>query len=175
MSSRVEISFVVGTWEESNHRTDSRFRKVFEVEWPGRPMPGEMIEVDIGHPIQEEAFEVGGIYRATESTPWLFLKRVVVDEDEVEWDGGLSGYGRYARRHGWEVFWPAALAQPMYAARKPQLQSAGVTWQDVVSVSSEHHHAWRAWRDGERPWRGALEDLVELLNKRASSSFTFAD
>ena len=52
MSTKVEISFVVGTSDEPNHRTDSRFRKVFEVEWPGRPMPGEIIEVDIGHPVQ---------------------------------------------------------------------------------------------------------------------------
>jgi hypothetical protein len=104
---KVEISFVVGESKEPDHRTDSRFSKVFEVEWPGRPMPGETIELDVGPPLEEASFEVTGIYWLTEKPTSIYLERIVVSADEVEWDGGLTGYGRYCRRQGWEVMGPA--------------------------------------------------------------------
>ena len=101
---RVEISFTVGFQEEPNHHTDSRFSKVFEVDWPGRPMVGETIELDIGHPISEESFEVAGFYWMTERPTWIYLKRIVIPEDWEGWDGDLPGYGKYCKeRHGWEV------------------------------------------------------------------------
>ena len=90
-------------------------------------------------------------------------------ENLVKYEGIRTTASEATLRQG------TALSQPVYAVWKPQLRSAGVSWQDVVSVSSQHYLAWRAWRDGERSWRGALEDFVELLNRRAGSSFVLAD
>jgi hypothetical protein len=100
---KVEISFVVGPGSTPDHRTDQRFSKVFDVEWPGRPMPGEDFEVDVGPPIQETQFQVKGIHWTTESPVNVYLERIEVEPDEVEWDGGLDGYVAYCRTRGWKV------------------------------------------------------------------------
>lgn len=66
------------------------------------------------------------------------------------------------------------LAKRVYAVWKSQLRPAGVTWQDVMSASAENRDAWRAWADGDRPWRLALEGLVERLNRRTSARFALS-
>jgi hypothetical protein len=74
-------------------------------------MPGERIEVDVGPPIEDHEFTVKGVYWLTEgagpkSTPLcqVYLERIVIAPDEVEWQDGLEGYVDYCRKRGWEVF-----------------------------------------------------------------------
>jgi hypothetical protein len=106
---KVEISFTIGTSDKPDHRSDARLRKVFDVQWSGRPMLGETIELDIGHPISEESFEFAGAYwnvvpSQDGSTAYFWLKRVVVAADDFEWEDGFNGYAEYVKKHGWDVF-----------------------------------------------------------------------
>jgi len=108
---KVEISFVVQPTEVPSHHTDRRFSKAFEVEWLGRPMPGERLEVDVGPPVEDHEFTVKGVYWLTpgagsEGTPQchVYLERIVIPPGGVEWQDGLDGYVDHCRRRGWEVF-----------------------------------------------------------------------
>jgi hypothetical protein len=106
---KVEISFTVAPSATPDHHEDARFRKAFEIDWVGRPQVGEIVELDIGHPLGEESFEFAGAYWSVDpsndgSTGMFWLKRIVVAASNVEWDGGFAGYVHYAQRHGWEVF-----------------------------------------------------------------------
>lgn len=65
--------------------------------------------------------------------------------------------------------------KPVYPAWKDALWAAGVTYQTLQSAASANRDAWRAWADGELPWRRALEALVERLNEMADTSFRLAD
>lgn len=100
---QVEISFVVQPEAAPRIGADRRFRKVFDVEWPGRPMPGETIEVDIGAPISEHDFKVKGVYWMAQGPINVYLEPVVIPPGEVEWQDGLDGYIEYATGRGWEV------------------------------------------------------------------------
>lgn len=68
------------------------------------------------------------------------------------------------------------IAAPVYSVWKDELRGAGVTWQTVQSAASANHNAWRSWLDDSLTWRGALEELVEGLNRvTGQASFMLAD
>jgi hypothetical protein len=98
---KIEISFLVQRTEVPNHHTDHRFSKVFDVEWPGRPMAGESIDLDISPPGDDpDDFQVAEIYWGTERPPLVALRRMVIPEDEQE---PLDRYIEACRKKGWEV------------------------------------------------------------------------
>jgi hypothetical protein len=106
---KVEISFTVGPGGSPDHHEDARLRKTFEIDWAGRPLEGEVVELDIAHPLEEESFEFAGAYWSVNpssdgTTAWFWLRRVVVDADNFGWEDGFPGYMHYAQKRGWDVF-----------------------------------------------------------------------
>ena len=100
---KARVTLIVQPGVEADWRTDRIFRKEFDVDWPGRPLPGERIEVDLGPPIEDLEFTVDEVYWSTSDPVTVILEPVVVSPEEVEWEDGLDGYVRHARRRGWEV------------------------------------------------------------------------
>lgn len=56
------------------------------------------------------------------------------------------------------------IVTPLYQVWKGDLQRAGLTWQAFQSAASMNHGAWRGWLNGDIPWHGALDLLVQQLN-----------
>ncbi len=105
---KIMISFAVGPGEKPNHRDDAHLRKVFDVEWPGRPMPGDIVEPDIPNPIDEEEFRFANAYWSVEpgrdgTTAWFSLTRIVVDPEAIWWGEGFNAYAEFVKKNGWEV------------------------------------------------------------------------
>ena len=65
--------------------------------------------------------------------------------------------------------------KPIYPAWKGTLKAAGVTYRTLQGAAAENRDAWRAWADGERTWRRALEDLLERLNGRTSATLALSE
>lgn len=83
--------------------------------------------------------------------------------------GSMPSPRDVALRHGGD------LVPPLYQVWKEQLTAGGLSWNDLTSAAAENRDAWRAWADGERTWRSALNDFVELLNRRADATFSLAE
>jgi hypothetical protein len=62
----------------------------------------------------------------------------------------------------------------VYRVWKDDLRAAGVTWQTFLSAASMNRNAWRSWLDGDLTWRGALVELVEEFNQKATGHASFA-
>lgn len=101
---KVEISFTIQPTAIPSHHTDRRFSKVFDVDWPGRPMPEEEIDLDVSPPVEGMTFKVAGVYWSVERPCLVYLERIEVAPDQVEWQDGLDGYVESCRRRGWQVF-----------------------------------------------------------------------
>jgi hypothetical protein len=100
---KIDVSFIVQLGTVPNHHVDRRFKKTFEVDWPGRPATGETVELDVGPPLRDYDFEVAGVYWAVADPPLIHLRDVVIPPREVEWQDGIDGYIDYCRKKGWEV------------------------------------------------------------------------
>ena len=99
---KIEISFRVLTAARPDEQYDRQVKKTFDVEWPGRPMPGEHIDIDIPAPIQEFDFHVSVVSWSTTGPVVVTLEPVRLPSEEA-WDGGLKDWAEYCRKKGWEV------------------------------------------------------------------------
>jgi hypothetical protein len=100
---KVEISFVIRPPGPPSHHTDRRLAKVFDVDWPGRPMPGEAIEVDVGSPTEDGEFAVKGVYWLTENPTNVYLEAIVIPPELAEMEGEVDRYMDYCKSRGWKV------------------------------------------------------------------------
>jgi hypothetical protein len=102
---KVEISFVVAPKDPPPNQTLPRLSKVFEVEWPGRPMRGEEIELDIFPPNDLDNFVVATARWSTQTHSQVELEPIWVTPEDlaVDWPGGLREYIDDCRNNGWNV------------------------------------------------------------------------
>lgn len=113
---RVEVIFHIQTEATSSFHGDVKISKTVEVEWPGRPMPGEYFGLDIGLPVPERDMKVERVgwtieqpSQGSEPFAQMFvrLESIRVTPEEVEWEGELDGYLEYVQKRGdWKVFDP---------------------------------------------------------------------
>jgi hypothetical protein len=97
---KIGVSFVVQRREVASHHTDLRFSKLFDVDWPGRPSPGEYIDLDVGPPGEDEEFKVRGVSWSTETPVNVYLEPIIIPDDEQE---QLDGYISSVGKKGWKV------------------------------------------------------------------------